>query len=31
MGQDFKNKVAKIGSNVIKINNAKEETKARLD
>ena len=31
LNQDFKNKVTKIGANVVKIANLKEETKARLD
>ena len=31
MNQDFKNKVTKIGANVVKISNLKEETKVRLD
>jgi hypothetical protein len=31
MAQDFKQKVQKVGANVIRIGNVKEETKARLD
>jgi hypothetical protein len=31
MSQDFKNKVSKIGKDVVKLSNLKEEVKIRID